>query len=67
MLRIGIFELKMNPDIPAKVAINEAIEVAKAYGGMASGRFVNGVLGAIYKDMVAKGELKEIDKQKEAV
>jgi len=34
---------------------------------MASGRFVNGVLGAIYKDMVAKGELKEIDKQKEAV
>ncbi|HBF67185.1 MAG: N utilization substance protein B-like protein [Candidatus Magasanikbacteria bacterium GW2011_GWA2_46_17] len=67
VLRIGIFELKMNPDIPAKVAINEAIEVAKAYGGMASGRFVNGVLGAIYKDMVAKGELKEIDKQKEAV
>lgn len=62
VLRLGVYELKIAEKIPAKVAINEAIELAKGFGGQASGRFVNGVLGAIYKDMVAKGELKEIDK-----
>lgn len=51
ILRMGIFELKFAPDIPPKVAINEAIELAKSFGGESSGRFVNGVLGAIYKDM----------------
>lgn len=51
VLRIGIYELKFNPEIPAKVAINEAIEVAKAFGGESSGKFINGVLGAIYKEM----------------
>lgn len=50
ILRIGIFELKYNPEIPPKVAINEAIELAKSFGGESSGKFVNGVLGAIYKD-----------------
>jgi len=65
VLRLGIFELKFHERIPAKVAINEAIELAKGFGGQASGRFVNGVLGAIYKDMVAHGEIKEIDKQQE--
>lgn len=59
VLRIGIYELKFDPDIPSKVAINEAIEVAKAYGGESSGKFVNGVLGAIYKEMEKKGEIKE--------
>ena len=48
--------------MPSKVAINEAIELAKTFGGESSGRFVNGVLGAIYRDMVAKGQIKEIDK-----
>jgi N utilization substance protein B len=62
ILRIGAWELKMSEDIPSKVAINEAIELAKTFGGESSGRFVNGVLGAIYKDMVAKGEIKEVDK-----
>ncbi|USN53387.1 MAG: transcription antitermination factor NusB [Candidatus Nomurabacteria bacterium] len=51
ILRIGIYELKFAPDIPPKVAINEAIELAKSFGGESSGRFVNGVLGAIFKDM----------------
>ena len=51
ILRIGIYELKFNDEIPAKVAINEAIEVAKTYGGPSSGKFINGVLGAIFKDM----------------
>jgi N utilization substance protein B len=59
ILRIGIYELKLDPEIPSKVAINEAIEVAKAYGGESSGKFVNGVLGAIFKEMEKKGEVKE--------
>jgi len=63
ILRQGIYELKFADNIPAKVAINEAIELAKSFGGQSSGKFVNGVLGAIYKDMIAKGEIKEIDKE----
>lgn len=51
ILRIGIYELKFAADIPPKVAINEAIELAKGFGGESSGKFVNGVLGAIFKDM----------------
>ncbi len=64
ILRLGIYELKYSPNIPAKVAINEAIELAKNFGGESSGKFVNGVLGAIYKDMVERGEIKQIDKEK---
>lgn len=55
VLRIGVYELYFNPGIPAKVAINEAIEMAKNYGGNSSGKFVNGILGAMYKD-IAKEE-----------
>lgn len=62
ILRIGVFELKFSENVPSKVAINEAIELAKTFGGESSGRFVNGVLGAIYKNMIAEGEVKEIDK-----
>lgn len=51
ILRLGIYELKFNDEIPPKVAINESIELAKTFGGESSGKFVNGVLGAIYKDM----------------
>jgi N utilization substance protein B len=54
ILRIGVFELLYSPDIPPKVAINEAIELAKTFGGESSGKFVNGVLGAIFKDLEAK-------------
>lgn len=50
ILRIGVYELRFNDHIPEKVAINEAIEIAKTYGGPSSGKFVNGILGAIYKD-----------------
>lgn len=57
VLRIGIYELKFSKgEIPPKVAINEAIELAKTFGGESSGKFINGVLGSIYKDMVAQGE-----------
>ena len=58
ILRIGVFELKIASGIPPKVAINEAIELAKSFGGPASGKFVNGVLGSIYKDMQAPAEQK---------
>lgn len=53
VLRIGIFELKYAnaTDVPPKVAINESIELAKTFGGASSGKFVNGVLGTIYKEM----------------
>lgn len=53
ILRIGVYELKFSeaPDVPPKVAINEAIELAKTFGGASSGKFVNGILGAIYKEM----------------
>jgi N utilization substance protein B len=59
ILRLGIFELSYAGEVPAKVAINEAIELAKSFGGESSGRFVNGVLGAIYTEMVASGKVVE--------
>ncbi len=65
ILRVGIFELLYNFDIPSKVAINEAIELAKSFGGDSSGRFVNGVLGAVYRDQVAKGIQKPSDTEKQ--
>jgi len=56
ILRIGIYELSISREVPPKVAINEAIELAKTFGGESSGRFINGVLGTIYKEMVEKPE-----------
>ena len=47
VLRIAIYELLFDPDIPPKVAINEAVELAKMFGGESSPRFVNGVLGSL--------------------
>lgn len=49
VLRLGIYELAYTDDIPPKVAINEAIELAKTFGGKSSGKFINGVLGTIYR------------------
>ena len=63
VLRMGIYELKMSEEIPPKVAINEAIELAKAFGGDSSGKFVNGVLGSIYKEMMKKGEKQTLASQ----
>ena len=54
ILRIGIYELSFNEEIPPKVAINEAIELGKTFGGPASGKFINGVLGTIYKKEIEK-------------
>ena len=63
-LRIGLYELMFaNPEeVPPKVAINEAIEISKNYGGPNSGKFINGVLGTIYKEMLASGQIKEMPK-----
>lgn len=53
VLRIGIYELLFanREEVPPKVAINEAIELAKTFGGDSSGKFINGVLGTIYREI----------------
>ena len=53
VLRIGIYELLYGDKaaVPPKVAINEAIELAKSFGGENSGKFINGVLGTVYKEI----------------
>ena len=53
ILRVGIYELLFGKelDVPAKVAINEAVEMAKAFGGENSSKFVNGVLANIFKEL----------------
>jgi N utilization substance protein B len=58
VLRIGLYELLYAPkeEVPPKVAINEAIEIAKGYGGLNSPKFVNGVLGTVYRELVAPKE-----------
>lgn len=58
ILRLGLYELLFadRKEVPAKVAINEAIELAKTFGGENSGKFVNGVLGSVYKEMGEPGK-----------
>jgi N utilization substance protein B len=50
VLRMGLYELTYHKDTPVKVVINEAVELAKAFGGDNSSKFINGVLGTIYKN-----------------
>ena len=50
ILRIGVYELMVKRDVPPKVAINEAVELAKTFGGENSSKFINGVLGTIYRN-----------------
>jgi len=74
-LRLGLYELLYadRNEVPPKVAINEAIEVAKNYGGPNSGKFINGVLGTVYRELGEPGkddkpkpkENKEPDKKDE--
>lgn len=65
ILRLGLYELLFSDrgEVPAKVAINEAIELAKQFGGENSSRFVNGVLGAVYKEIGEPGK-EEVSKNK---
>lgn len=66
VLRIGLFELLFadRTQVPPKVAINEAIELAKTFGGETSGKFVNGVLGAVYKELGEPGKDQESKRKK---
>lgn len=66
ILRIGLAELLFGDrkEVPPKVAINEAIELAKTFGGENSGKFVNGVLGAVYKEMGEPGKEQTSKKKK---
>ncbi len=56
ILRIGLYELLFGnkEEVPPKVAINEAIELAKNFGGESSGKFVNGVLGTVFRELIDK-------------
>jgi len=51
VLRIGLYELQYQNDVPPKVVINEAVELAKAFGGDNSSKFINGVLGTVLKQL----------------
>ncbi len=64
VLRLGLYELLFGSkkEVPSRVAINEAIELAKTFGGEASGKFVNGVLGTVYREL---GEEEKEDFNKE--
>lgn len=66
ILRLGLYELLFSDrkEVPAKVAINEAIELAKQFGGENSGRFVNGVLGAVYKEIGEPGKNEATERKK---
>jgi len=63
VLRLGIYELLFgnHDEVPPKVAINESIELAKTFGGDASGKFINGVLGTIYREI---GEPRKFETSK---
>jgi transcription antitermination protein NusB len=69
ILRLGIFELMFGSyeEVPPKVAINESIELAKTFGGDSSARFVNGVLGTIYREMGEPMKDDKSDKEKEEI
>ena len=58
VLRLGLYELLFGKreEVPPKVAINEAIELAKSFGGESSGKFVNGVLGTVYREIGEPGK-----------
>lgn len=69
ILRLGLYELLFadRVEVPAKVAINEAIELAKSFGGDTSGKFINGVLGAVYKELGEPGKDEVSHKKKKDV
>jgi transcription antitermination protein NusB len=58
VLRMGLYELTYEKDVPPKVVINEAVELAKAFGGENSSKFVNGVLGTALRQLESKSPKK---------
>lgn len=63
ILRMGAYELLHMPDVPPKVVINEAVELAKAFGGDNSSKFVNGVLGSLLRQKET-GKSEKTEKSK---
>jgi len=61
ILRLGLYELLECPDTPAAVAINEAIELARAFGGADSPAFVNGVLDGVRRMLLARSPEQEVN------
>ncbi len=66
VLRIGAYELLYESDVPPKVVINEAVELAKAFGGENSSKFINGVLGTVLRQQEEKAKPKKTTKPKKA-
>jgi N utilization substance protein B len=66
ILRMGLFELEDTKDVPPKVVINEAIELAKAFGSENSSKFVNGVLGTALRAKTGEAPAKTEEKPKKA-
>jgi N utilization substance protein B len=64
VLRIGLYELKHEKDVPSKVVINEAVELAKAFGSENSSKFVNGVLGTLLRQLNGEAPLEKPAKAK---
>ncbi|MGI8485810.1 MAG: transcription antitermination factor NusB [Thermomicrobiales bacterium] len=64
VLRIAIYELLYEHNVPPKAAINEAIEIAKHYGGPSSGKFINGVLGTIMRGLPERAATPRQDASK---
>lgn len=65
ILRIGVYELLFEDSVPPKVVINEAVELAKAFGGDNSSKFINGVLGTILRNQEAEKSKKPTKAKKE--
>ncbi|BAQ35002.1 transcription antitermination factor NusB [Dehalococcoides sp. THU3] len=59
VLRLAIFEIIHENDVPVKVAINEAVELAKSFGGNSSARFINGVLSSVSKALADTANQRE--------
>ncbi|TAK33631.1 MAG: transcription antitermination factor NusB [Chloroflexota bacterium] len=59
ILRLAIYEILFDNKVPTKAAINEAVELAKAFGGENSARFVNGVLGSVSESLRHRAEADE--------
>lgn len=64
ILRMGLYELNFENDVPEKVVINEAVELAKAFGSENSSKFINGVLGTALRNNQAKASNKTTKKSK---
>lgn len=66
ILRMGLYELNFEKDVPSKVVINEAVELAKAFGNENSSKFINGVLGTALRKLQPESSNEQENKVKES-